>query len=350
MAAEVDFRVEHADIADFAADVVALKYAGALYGADGHVTNLLVRTGAPLRSLQPDNGRHALVQAHGAIKARHVLFVGVPPLVAFRYPEIQAFATSVLTIMAQESPSTRHIAMTIHGTGYGLDEVEAFHSILEGCLEALANEQHPQGLSRISIVDHDTKRVARLRGALAQKLAGAPYASPLSATEFRLHVRGGMAQPAAPAVVGVTTSDMRAAIVPPPPHPKSHAFVAMPFTEQLNDVFYYGIQAPVHKLGLLCERIDNTAFTGAVIDQIKSTIATAAVVIAELSDGNPNVFLEVGYAWGKDRPTILLTKSLENLPFDVKGHKCLVYQGIKHLEDLLDAELLALKARQLLGA
>jgi hypothetical protein len=121
----------------------------------------------------------------------------------------------------------------------------------------------------------------------------------------------------------------------------------MPFSTHLEDVYYYGIQRPVHAAGFLCERIDHESFVGGIVEWIQRKIDTAALVIAELTGGNPNVYLEVGYAWGRGRPTVLLTSNLEELAFDVKGHKCLAYNGIKDLEGSLTRELTELKQRQL---
>ncbi len=43
-------------------------------------------------------------------------------------------------------------------------------------------------------------------------------------------------------------------------------------------------------------------------------------MIAVLTGANPNVYLEVGYAWGKGRrPTILVTDDAEDPRFDVQG-------------------------------
>jgi nucleoside 2-deoxyribosyltransferase len=113
----------------------------------------------------------------------------------------------------------------------------------------------------------------------------------------------------------------------------------MPFRKEMEDVFYYGIQQPVHTAGMLCERVDKSAFTGGIMDYVKNRIETAAVVIAELTGANPNVYLEVGYAWGKGRPTILITRDEKELHFDVQGQKCLTYETIKELEGFLHREL-----------
>ena len=88
---------------------------------------------------------------------------------------------------------------------------------------------------------------------------------------------------------------------------------------ELEDVYHYGIQGPVKAAGLLCERVDQAVFEGAIIQRIKERIDTAKVVIADLSMANPNVYLEVGYAWGRGRHTILLVRDIKELKFDVAG-------------------------------
>ena len=116
----------------------------------------------------------------------------------------------------------------------------------------------------------------------------------------------------------------------------------------MDDVFYYGIQQPVRSAGFICERIDQEVFKGDILDQVKNKIETAAVVIAELSGANPNVYLEVGYAWGKGRPTILLMKDEQEFRFDVRGQRCLKYERIKDLEEYLKKDLNELKSKGLI--
>jgi len=52
----------------------------------------------------------------------------------------------------------------------------------------------------------------------------------------------------------------------------------------------------------------------------------------------------VGYAWGFQRPTILLTRDLNDLRFDVRGQRCVVYKRIRDLEDNLKHELAEMMA------
>lgn len=119
----------------------------------------------------------------------------------------------------------------------------------------------------------------------------------------------------------------------------------MPFHDSFDDIFYYGIQGPIHASGFLCERTDQEFFTGDILERVKQQIETAAFVVADVTAANPNVLLEVGYAWGKGRPTILVTQDPQTLPFDIRNQHCLSYKQIKTLDQLLTKEITALKSQ-----
>jgi hypothetical protein len=78
---------------------------------------------------------------------------------------------------------------------------------------------------------------------------------------------------------------------------------------------------------------------------VKERIASSTVVVADLSDANPNVYLEVGYAWGVRRPCVLICNRQTDLKFDLRGERCLFYGSIMELEKTLSAELAALSAQ-----
>jgi hypothetical protein len=178
------------------------------------------------------------------------------------------------------------------------------------------------------VVELDMGRAQRLRKALERGLGGTPGVQALpGGGGFRVQRMNAFIQAPPLATAGTVSMD------------KPHAFVAMAFAPELEDTYHYGIQGPVRAAGLLCERVDQAAFDGPIIQRIKERIETAKVVIADLSMANPNVYLEVGYAWGRGRPTVLLVRDVKELRFDVASYRCIVYRSIRELESLLTREL-----------
>lgn len=94
----------------------------------------------------------------------------------------------------------------------------------------------------------------------------------------------------------------------------------------------------------IIERADSAAFTGDVVERIKRRIDSSDLVVADLTTANPNVYLEVGYAWGCKKPTIFVIRSGEELKFDVQTQRCVVYESIRSLEEQLKVEIAALQS------
>ena len=307
-------------------DVLILKYAQNLYGADKAGSERLSNAGIELQG--PSEKDFAFQKTFASMTPRWVLFVGVAPLHKFTYAEIRDFSRRALTFLASNASETRTIALTLHGPGYGLDEIEAFESEFAGIVEAISNGKFPSSLEEISFVEFDSGRAARLTQALQTLLPKGylPADERGSIAGFDILARKTLGS------AGYASSA------------KPHVFVAMPFATEMDDVFHYGIQGAVNAAGLLCERADLSAFTGDVVDWVKQRISSATLVIADLSTANPNVYLEVGYAWGKQVPTVLLVRDASDLKFDTKGQRCLLYKSIKNLEELLRGEL-----RKILG-
>jgi len=316
--------IETDDALRFRADVLVLKHAQALYGVDGAVFEKLSSAG--IKSKLPKIGAHQAVASKLALGVDRVLFLGVEPLSHFGYGEIREFGRRAMTVLATYKQAARHVALTIHGPGYGLDETESFESELAGVIEAIAQNDYPNDLQQITFVERDRSRSRRLSAVLKRLLPKGGLnrtgKGPLS----------GLDQPAKQAL---RTAGYGSASKP-------RVFVAMPFADEMSDVFHYGIQGAVNSAGLLAERADLSSFVGDVMEWVRSRISSANLVIADLTSANPNVYLEVGYAWGKSVPTVLLVKSSTDLRFDVLGQRCIVYSSIKDLEQKLAKELIAL--------
>lgn len=109
--------------------------------------------------------------------------------------------------------------------------------------------------------------------------------------------------------------------------PKLFCFVLMPFDGAFDDVYQLGIKAACDDAGAYCERVDEQIFQERILDRIYNQIAKADVVIADMTGRNPNVFYEVGYAHALGRPTVLLTRNADDIPFDLKHFPHIVYES-----------------------
>lgn len=107
--------------------------------------------------------------------------------------------------------------------------------------------------------------------------------------------------------------------------PKYFCFVLMPFDPKFNDTYQLGVKQACSDAGAYCERVDEQNFEERILDRIYNQIAKADLVVADMTDRNPNVFYEVGYAHALGKPTVLLTRSAEDIPFDLKHFQHIVY-------------------------
>jgi hypothetical protein len=327
MSSALEVVVEAGDITETRADVALFKYAQRFYGAAGLVAQRLVSVGVASSQLEAPVGEFRFVETRTGITAPLALFMGTVRLGQFGYHEIRQFAVRALKAL-ESRPGLKHVVSTVHGPNYGLDEDEAVLAFVGGLVEAFQRGSGPEGLERITLVELDARRAQRLRKSLERGLAGTPWVQPLpGGGGFRVQRMIAFVQAPPLATAGTVSMD------------KPHAFVAMPFAPELEDTYHYGIQGPVRSAGLLCERVDQAVFDGPIIQRIRERIDTAKVVIADLSMANPNVYLEVGYAWGRGRPTVLLVRDLKELRFDVASYRCIAYRNIRELESLLAREL-----------
>ncbi len=323
---DIIVEVQAGNAMEFPCDVLALKHAQSLYGLDRAVVDLL--------SIDSQNLPHIsdfrIFKTNGKISAKRVLFIGVPRLGRFSYREIREFGRNVLLSLKHLSDDTMHLCLTIHGANYGLDEVESFEAEVAGLVDAVSSGEYPEQLNKITIIERKTTRAKRLQENLSRLLPNGRI--PLDGRRTFQNISE------------MSTERLRSAGYASASKP--YIFVAMPFAEEMDDIFHYGIQGAVNAAGFLCERADLTSFTGDIMNWVKERIENATLVIADLSMANPNVYLEVGYAWGKSKPTILLVRNTSELKFDVKGQRCLTYKKIKDLEQSLCNELKSLKETQ----
>jgi len=125
---------------------------------------------------------------------------------------------------------------------------------------------------------------------------------------------------------------------------KPHVFVLMAFRKKRE--FYRGIKERIEReVGLACLRADDVPAAGHdLLGKIHVLIERAEVVIADISDGNPNVFYEVGYSRALKKPMVLLVEGEQDVPTDVRGLEVIRY-GTRTTVDPFDQLVEQLKVR-----
>lgn len=125
------------------------------------------------------------------------------------------------------------------------------------------------------------------------------------------------------------------------------AFILMPFDEDLTRVYTSIIKPTVEAIGLVSRRADDFKTNKAIIQDIWKAICEARVVIAELTDLNPNVMYELGIAHTIGKETILIYQHRNGkdprFPFDLAHIRRIEYEdsaaGGKKLENELSDTL-----------
>jgi hypothetical protein len=116
-------------------------------------------------------------------------------------------------------------------------------------------------------------------------------------------------------------------------------FVVMPFSDDMLDVFILGIRWAASELGVIAERADDLEHNGEIIEEIREAIRGYDAVVGDTSGANPNVCYEIGYAHALDKPTILICRKGEKLPFDLQGTNHVIYPNILSLREPLKERL-----------
>ena len=131
----------------------------------------------------------------------------------------------------------------------------------------------------------------------------------------------------------------------------SLVFVLSPFKDVFNTIYEDHIRPTIERIdGLRCLRADDIYDNRPIIEDIWRQINESAIVISELTERNPNVFYETGIAHTIGKEVILITQSMDDVPFDLRHLRCIVYhytpRGIRDLEGNLTSTVLQILKRR----
>lgn len=99
----------------------------------------------------------------------------------------------------------------------------------------------------------------------------------------------------------------------------------MPFEDVFEGIWKVVIKPTVEEAGDVCLRADDIFAPGTIIDDVINAIRDADYVISEVTNPNPNVYYELGFAHALEKPVVLLTSDISKLPFDLRHRRVIKY-------------------------
>ena len=108
----------------------------------------------------------------------------------------------------------------------------------------------------------------------------------------------------------------------------SRCFVIQPFDKGKYDQRYYDHLKPaIEKAGLEAYRVDEDHSVTVPIEAIEKEISRSTICLADITEDNPNVWYELGYAFASDCPVVMIchAQRRSQFPFDIRHRKVIRY-------------------------
>ena len=102
-------------------------------------------------------------------------------------------------------------------------------------------------------------------------------------------------------------------------------FVLMPFDDKFNSVFSGFLEKVLQGRKFEVIRADNIESQRSIMRDVIEGIVSCDLIVADLTDSNPNVYYELGIAHALGKPVIHLTQDLEEVPFDLQSYRLIEY-------------------------
>lgn len=104
-------------------------------------------------------------------------------------------------------------------------------------------------------------------------------------------------------------------------------FVLMQFSSPYTEIFDDVIEPVVSSEGFRCLKSDDIFGTTAVIEDIWANINRSALVIAEITDNNPNVMYELGICHTIGKEVMMITQAPSTIPFNFRHMRAYSYDN-----------------------
>lgn len=108
---------------------------------------------------------------------------------------------------------------------------------------------------------------------------------------------------------------------------KHQIFVIQPFNKSAEGI-YDLIRSAAASVNANVMRADSIVLSGAdIVSSIESAIQSSSLLIADVTNANPNVMYEIGFARAQNKPLLLIANSSRSIPFDLARVRVVIYDS-----------------------
>ena len=125
---------------------------------------------------------------------------------------------------------------------------------------------------------------------------------------------------------------------------EEQAFVAMSFSDVMDDAWERGIKLGVEEAGYSALRVDKVEHSDKIDAKIIADIRSSRFLVVDVTEQRQGVYFEAGYALGLDRPVIWTVREddLENVHFDTRQYNHIVWNDPDYLREQLTNRIKAI--------
>ena len=113
---------------------------------------------------------------------------------------------------------------------------------------------------------------------------------------------------------------------------KKICFVIQQFTEPYNGRYDRIYKPAIEAAGFVAYRVDEDKGASVITQKIEEEIRNAHICFADISENNPNVWYEVGFAFACGKQTVMVCnkerREMNKLPFDIKVKRVIPYAAV----------------------
>lgn len=107
-------------------------------------------------------------------------------------------------------------------------------------------------------------------------------------------------------------------------------FTIMPFGGWY-DRYYQDVYCPaIEDANMVPKRADDLFRPSTIVKDIWAFTKDAEIILADLSEKNANVMYELGLAHAIAKPAIIVTESMDDIPFDLRALRIIIYNKDVH--------------------